>query len=291
MEQNIVEYLRNGGLVIGDGAFGTMLQAAGLPAGLLPEAWNLQNSEAVRAVHRAYLAAGAMFMTTNTFGGNRLRLRDAGLADQIAAVNRLGIQLAKEAVGDAAWVAASTGSTGQLLEPYGTLTMSEAEEVYGEQMRLLAETEADFILVETQTDITEACCVVRMAKKHTTLPVVCSFAFDQRGRTMMGLRAAQAATQALDAGADIVGANCGDGPEAVRVALEQMRAVTDTPLLAQANAGIPTAGAHGAAVWDVTPEQMAEHAKTFVALGARVVGGCCGTNPDFIRAIAKALKE
>lgn len=290
MKESILDALVRGELVIGDGAFGTMLQAAGLPAGMLPEAWNLENPEAVKAVHRAYLEAGAQFMTTNTFGGNRLRLKEAGLDNQIAEINCQGIGLAKEVAGDDAWVAASTGSTGQLLEPYGSLTMVEAEEVYAQQVVMLAEAGADFILVETQHDIEEACCVVRMAKAHTALPVVCSFAFDERGRTMMGLRPEVAAKRALAAGADIVGANCGDGPEAILAALEKMRQATDVPLLAQANAGIPQAGQHGEAVWDVTPEQMAEYAKTFVSLGARIVGGCCGTNPDYIRAISKALK-
>ena len=289
MQKTILQHCLDGGLVIGDGAFGTMLHNAGLPAGLLPEAWNTENPEAVKAVHRAYFEAGAMFMTTNTFGGNRLRLQDAGLADKIVEINHAGIALAKEVVGDDAWVGASTGSTGQLLEPYGTLPLAEAEAAYAEQMTLLAETEADFILIETQTDVEEACCVVRMAKEHTDLPIVCSFAFDQRGRTIMGARAEKVAERAIAAGADIVGANCGDGPEAIRVALEKMAPTTEAPLLAQANAGIPQAGEHGEAVWDVTPEQMAQYAQEFVALGARIVGGCCGTNPTFIRAIAAAL--
>jgi len=290
MQKTIIEHCQAGGRIVGDGAFGTMLQKAGLPAAMLPEAWNIENPEAVKDVHRAYFEAGAMFLTTNTFGGNRVRLRDAGLVDQIVAINQMGIQLAKDVVGDDAWVGASTGSTGQLLEPYGTLPLAEAEAAYAEQMKLLADTPADFILVETQTDLEEACCVVRMAKEHTNLPIVCSFSFDLRGRTIMGARAEKVAARMAAAGADITGANCGDGPEAIRVALEKMAPTTDLPLLAQANAGIPQVGAHGEAVWDVTPEQMAQYAQQYVALGAQIVGGCCGTNPDFIRAIAQALE-
>ena len=289
MSTDIRRILASGELIIGDGAFGTMLQVAGLPAGALPEQWNMERPEAVQAVYRAYAEAGAQYVTANTFGGNRPRLAEAGLADRAEELNRLGVQLARQAVGGGVWVGASIGPTGQLMEPYGTMTMAELEEIYATQIRIVAEAGADLILVETQHDIEEACAAVRAAKAETDLPIFCGFAFNGQGRTMMGLRAGEAAQRIQQAGADVVGANCGDGPAAVAAALEQMRQATSLPLLAKSNAGIPQAGEGGEAVWDITPEQMGEHARAFVALGAKVIGGCCGTTPASIAAIKAAL--
>lgn len=288
--ESILDVLRRGEIVIADGAFGTMLQAQGLPPGTLPETWNADHPDAVLAVHSAYLAAGAQVMTANTLGGNRFRAAEAGLLDRLAELNRLGIALARQAGGAQAWVAADIGPTGKLLEPYGDLPIADAEAAYAEQIEIVAEAGADVILMETYIDIEEACCAIRAAKAHCSLPVFCSFAFNAKGRTLMGGRAADAARRAEEAGADAVGANCGDGPQAVLAALAAMREATSLPLIAQANAGIPQIGEGSRTVWDVTPEQMAEHAKQFVALGARLVGGCCGTNPQFIAAIAAALK-
>jgi len=199
------------------------------------------------------------------------------------------VELAREAVDENAWVAGDVGPTGQLLEPYGELSLADAEAIYREQVIVLAEAGADLILIETMNDIEEALCAVRMARAHTSLPVFCSFAFNAKGRTMMGLRAGDAARRVAEAGANAVGANCGEGPEAVRVALEGMHEAVDLPLIAQANAGIPRMGEASAAVWDVTPKEMAAHARAFVAAGARIVGGCCGTGPEHIADIAAAL--
>jgi 5-methyltetrahydrofolate--homocysteine methyltransferase len=291
MRESIVDVLKRGGLVISDGALGTMLHAKGLPGGVMPEAWNLENPEAVRQVHRAYVEAGAQSITANTFGGNRFRLRDGGLADRLVEVNQRGIALAREVVGDGAWVAASIGPTGHLMDPLGDLTVADAEALYGEQITAVAEAGADLILLETHHDIEEICCAIRMAKAHTNLPVFCSFAFNAKGRTMMGLRPDAAARRVREEGGDAVGANCGDGPAAILAALEKMRDATDLPLIAQSNAGIPQVGAAHETIWDVTPTQMATHALAFVSLGARFVGGCCGANPAHIAAIVAALNN
>ncbi len=288
MKESILSVLARGENLVGDGAMGTMLQAAGLPAGLMPEAWNAENPEAVREVHRAYLAAGAQILTTNTFGGSRLRLAEAGLAERTVQLNRLGAALARDVAG-AAWVAGSIGPTGQIMEPYGDLAVERAEEVFAEQVQALVEGGVDLIKIETQHDVEEACAAVRAARSITQLPIICSFAFNVKGRTMMGLRAADAALRAAEAGANIVGANCGDGPEAVRVALEAMHAASDLPLLAQANAGIPQAEG-GDTIWDVTPDEMAGHGRIYLSLGARIVSGCCGTNPEFIAAISAVVR-
>jgi 5-methyltetrahydrofolate--homocysteine methyltransferase len=290
MNKTVLDALREGEIVIGDGGLGTLLQASGLPAGTIPEAWNAERPDVVRAAHQAYLDAGSQIITTNTFGGNHYRLADAGLEDRLEELNRLGVELAREVVGERAWLGGSVGPTGQLLEPYGTLSLQRAEAVYARQIEILAEAGVDLILVETQHDIEEACAAIRMAKAHTDLPVSAGFAFDARGRTMMGLTPQDAARRVEEAGADIVGANCGEGPEAIARALEGMREATDLPLLAQSNAGVPKTDADGNAVWDVMPEEMAEQAERFVALGARVIGGCCGSGPNHIRAIIRKLK-
>jgi len=291
MKENILTVLQRGEIVLADGAFGTMLQAKGLPAGTIPEAWNADRPEAVQSVHRAYIEAGAQIITCNTFGGNRPRMTDAGLADRLVELNRLGVTLAREAADGRAWVGGSVGPTGQLVEPFGSLSIAQAEAIYAEQVDILAEAGADLFLIETQHDIEEACAAIRMAKARTNLPIFCSFAFNAKGRTMMGLKPEVAAQRAQEAGADAVGANCGDGPAAIRAALDKMRAATNLPLIAQSNAGIPQAGEGGKALWDVTPEQMTVHAQEFIGLGARVLGGCCGTNPTFIAALAAMLRK
>ena len=292
MRENILDVLARGEILVGDGAIGTMLQARGLAAGMVPETWNAERPETIREVHQAYLDVGAQFATTNTFGGNRIRMQHTGVVERLAELNRLGVQLAREVVGERAWVAASVGPTGGLLEPLGEISVAQAEEAYAEQVTILAEAGADLIKIETMNDIEEACCAIRMAKAHTTLPVSCSFAFDAKGRTMMGLKAGDAALRAIEAGADVVGANCGAGPVAIAVALLAMSRVTKkTPLLAQSNAGIPQSDAHNSTHWDVTPEQMGAHARDFVAAGAQLVSGCCGTGPAHIAAMVKALRK
>jgi 5-methyltetrahydrofolate--homocysteine methyltransferase len=290
MKESIVDTLSKR-VLVADGAMGTMLQAYDLPAGTLPELWNVEHPEVILAIHRAYRQAGAEIITANTFGGNRLRLAEAGLAEQSVELTQRGVALAREVAGDGAWVAGDVGPTGQILEPYGNLTVGQAEDAYAEQVVALAQAGADLLLIETEQDIEEACCAVRMARAHTHLPVFCTFAFNAKGRTMMGLRPGDAAMRAQEAGAHGVGANCGEGPLAIIAALEGMRAVTQLPLVAQTNAGVPQMGTGARTIWDVTPEQMAEHVHRFAALGARIIGGCCGTTPAHIAAIAAALRS
>jgi len=289
MDSPIYARLAAGQLIIGDGAFGTMLQAAGLPAGTMPEAWNVAQPDAVRAVHQAYVAAGADYVTTNSFGANAPRLQDGGLGGRVAELNQLAVELAQEAVAGRAWVAGSVGPTGLLMEPYGPLSVAQAEEIFAEQVAALAEAGVDLFVIETHHDADEACAAVRMARRYSDLPIFCSFAFNKRGRTMMGLRPAEAAQRVQEAGGTVVGANCGDGPEAVAAALTAFKTATDLPLLAKSNAGIPQVSGE-ATIWDVTAADMAVQARRFVELGAQIVGGCCGTTPTHIAAIVAALR-
>jgi 5-methyltetrahydrofolate--homocysteine methyltransferase len=168
--------------------------------------------------------------------------------------------------------------------------VAHAEAVFAEHIGFVAEAGADLILIETQHDIDEACCAIRMARKHTSLPAFCSFAFNARGRTMMGLRPQTAAQRVMDEGGHAVGANCGEGPAAVIAALQGMAGVTTLPLIAQANAGVPQVAGHAhTTIWDITPEAMAAHAVSFASLGAQFIGGCCGTTPAHIAALRDAL--
>lgn len=288
-QESLRQALAGEELIIGDGALGTLLQARGLPAGLLPEAWNETHPDAVMDIHRAYAEAGADYVTTNTFGGSRPRLNEGGLGDRVAETNRLAVELARRAVEGRAWVAGSVGPTGRLMEPFGDLSIAEAEEIFAEQVSALLEGGVDLLVLETHHDLEEAGAALRMARERTDLPIFCTFAFNAQGRTMMGLRAARAAQRMQELGADAVGANCGDGPAAIAAALEQMRGATTLPLVAKANAGIPQLGADGEAQWDVGPQELAEHARQYVALGARIIGGCCGTTPAHIAAIVAAL--
>lgn len=289
MLESMLAVLRRGEKIVGDGAMGTTLHKLGLMAGTLPELWNVENPQAIIAVHHDYLGAGAQFITCNTLNCNRSMMHESGLCHRRIELARAGARLAIQAAAGRAWVGASIGPTGQLLEPLGTLTIAELEVDFREQVEIFAQEGVDFIKLETHQDLEEACAAVRMAKQYTDLPVWCTFAFNSRGRTLMGLRASDAALRLEAEGADIVGANCGEGPAAIEAALRAMRPVTSLPLAAQSNAGIPHLGEHGSTDWDVSPAEMVEHVRTFVTLGAQVFAGCCGTSPEFISVIYRTV--
>jgi 5-methyltetrahydrofolate--homocysteine methyltransferase len=276
-------------ILVADGALGTYLQAQGLPGATPPELWNEEQPEMVRSMHRAYLEAGAQILTTNTFGGNRLRLPAEIEGHRLADLVRRGVELAREAAGDSAWVAASMGPTGRLLEPFGDLSCDQAESAYAEQAALMADAGADLILIETMSDVLEARAALLGARRATRLPVFVTFAFDEAGRTMMGATAGEAAREVQALGADAVGANCGTAPAAVTVALQQMRRASSLPLIGQPNAGLPHLEATGEPVWDSTPDEFAEQARILVELGVRVLGACCGSTPAHILAIKAAV--
>ncbi|MHB9033528.1 MAG: homocysteine S-methyltransferase family protein [Anaerolineae bacterium] len=291
MQSSLLQELANGRIIVGDGAMGTTLQKQGLPPGTLPELWNAVNPEAIAQIHRDYMDAGAQFITTNTLNCNIPMMLEAGIAERRLELARLGVEIAISAAAGKAWVGASLGPTGQLLEPLGSLTLEALELDYRQQVEVFAAAGADFIKLETHQDIEEACAGIRMAKRYTHLPVWCTFAFNTRGRTLMGLRAADAALRLQEEGADIVGANCGEGPAAIEAALSAMHPVTSLPLAAQSNAGIPKLGDDGKTTWDVSPAQMGEYAKSFIALGAQILAGCCGTSPAYIRAMVNTIKS
>jgi methionine synthase I (cobalamin-dependent) len=279
------------GVLVADGATGTMLQKAGLPQGAASERWNLENPDAIRTLHRGYLDAGANVILTNTFGGSRPRLKRDGLSEQVVEINRTAARLAREVAGESGVVFGDIGPTGELLEPLGPLSYVDAVAAFAEQASALAEGGADVILIETMSDLEEAKAAIQGARQTTQLPVLITMSFDTRGRTMMGVKPALAARTFTDLGVDGMGANCGRTLTETLSAIGEMRqAAPDALLIAKPNAGLPRQ-LEGAAdsVYDVTPEIMAEYARKFAALGVKIFGGCCGSTPDHIRAVAKAL--
>jgi len=282
--------LKEKALLVADGAWGTELQRLGLAPGEPPEGWNVERPDVVAGVARAYVAAGADIVLTNTFGGSRIKLEKAGLAARTAELNRLGVALSKRAAGDRALVFASIGPTGELLEPLGPRTRDELVAVFAEQVAACCEGGADGILVESMSDLGEAQAALAAARQTCALPVVVSMTFDPGAKgpaTVMGVTPARA-VRALDAaGADLVGANCGAGSEVMTEVARRMRPETLKPLWVKPNAGVPRL-VGGRTVFPESPEEMAAQVPALVEAGANVIGGCCGTTPEHIRRIAAA---
>jgi methionine synthase I (cobalamin-dependent) len=268
---------------------GTMLQATDLLGRSAPEELNLRAPEAVLQVHAGYVEAGSDIIETNSFGGSRLKLAKKGMADQVREVNVAAAQIAREAAGERVLVAGSVGPLGELLQPLGRLTPEEAADAFREQTQALAEGGVDLFIIETMYDLAEIRIALEAARE-TGLPAICTMTFDTNHHTMMGVSPAQAVTSLYEWEADVIGANCGNGPAETEVAVQQMReACPEAVLIAQPNAGRPRR-VGDQVIFDATPEEMAAYARQYVALGVKIVGGCCGTTPEHIRAIVQALR-
>jgi len=271
-----------------DGAMGTMLQERGLKPGACPEEMNLLSPDVVAAVHQAYADAGADILVTNTFGGSRSKLVHYGLEGQVREINARAVEIARKVAGEQRFVAASVGPTGRFLEPVGDAGFDEMVEIFGEQVRAFVEAGADLITMETFLDIRELRAAVIACRSCSDLPLIAQMTFDDGGRTVLGTPP-QAAAVTLDAlGVDVIGSNCGLGIDGIFDVLMQMRSVTNRPLIAQANAGLPVI-VDGQTVFPGTPEEMTAFHERMLAAGVRVIGGCCGTTPEHIRAIRLAL--
>lgn len=293
MRTNLQDLLASGQPVVLDGAMGTMLFRAGLKNGESPELWNVEQAEKVAAVHRAYIEAGSQLILTNTFGCNRERLKLHRLEARAVEFNRAAARLAR-AVADAApspvLVAGSIGPTGSMMAPLGDLTFEAAVALFSEQARALAEGGVDVLWVETMSDLEEVRAAVQACHEAAPdLPVVATMTFDTHGRTMMGVKPEQAVKAITGLAVLAVGGNCGNGPDEIAGVIEKMHAAApDAVLVAKANAGIPRL-VDDVAVYDATPAHMAEYALQVRGLGATLIGGCCGSTPDHIRAMAQAL--
>ena len=281
-----LEELTRNAPVLLDGAWGTELQARGLPIGTLPDSWNLSHPERVEDVARCYAEAGSQVILTNTFRANRIALAAYPECERVEDVNRAGVEISRRAAGDAARVFASIGPSGKLLMTQD-VDAASLRAAFEEQARVLAEARPDALVVETMTDLAEAEIAIRAAKQ-TGLPVAACMVFDsgkRKDRTMMGVTPTQAAEALTSYGADIVGANCGNGIAGYVPVCAEMSAATDRPIWIKANAGLPEL-VDGEARYTTTPEEFASHRDELLAAGASFIGGCCGTSPEFIRALA-----
>ncbi len=287
----LIEQLTSTGTVVTDGAWATQLYQLGLQVGQCPERWNLEHPDRVQQVARSYVEAGSLIILTNTFGGNRLSLARHGLADQIRALNQAGVEISLRAAGQQALVFASVGPSGKMLLT-GDTTVEELHAVFQEQCELLAEAGADGLVIETMSDLEEAAIAVRAAKT-TGLPVVACMVFASgrdNDRTLMGNTPEQVAQALIQAGADVVGANCGQGIEGFVPICRRLRSATDLPIWIKPNAGLPEL-VDGRPQYRQTPEQFASYIPALVEAGAAFLGGCCGTSPEFIRAIRNQLAQ
>ena len=286
--------LAEGSPILADGAMGTMLFANGLQFGDPPEVWNVAHPEVIRRIHRGYLDAGSRILLTNTFGGNRLRLRLHGLDSRVSDLNRTAAILLRteaDAAGGHALVAGDIGPTGEIMAPLGTLEEDEAVDVFAEQAAALIAGGVDLIWVETMSHLSEITAAIRGTRTVSpTIPVIATMTFDTRGYTMMGVSPEQAARALLAAGADAVGGNCGNGPDELLPVIEKMHAVApDAVLVAKSNAGMPEL-VDLRAVYRADPATMADAGLGFRDAGARIVGACCGSTPAHLAAMAEALR-
>ncbi len=286
------ELLRTEPVILLDGAMGTMLMAAGLTSGASPEEWNATHPERVRAVHREYIQAGSRLVLTNSFGGNRYRMALHDLQERVFELNQAAAQNARleaDAAGRLVAVGGSMGPTGELLEPMGTLTLEGAQEAFAEQAAGLAAGGADVIWIETMSDLNEVKAAIAGARAATSLPIVATMTFDTRGFTMMGVSPQKAVEELAGLSLIAIGANCGTGPAELEIAIGKMRqANPQVVLVAKSNAGVPQ-WQNNQLLYDGTPQVMAGYANQARQLGARLIGACCGSTPEHIRAMADAL--
>ncbi|HXK58982.1 MAG TPA: homocysteine S-methyltransferase family protein [Acidobacteriota bacterium] len=293
MTAGILQRLAEGEILVADGAFGTQLQQRGLPSGHCPEEFNVSHPDLVQAIYSDYYSAGADFVSTASFGGNRPRLASHGMGDRVREFSQKAAELARAVCPEGRYVAGSIGPTGELLEPFGLFSEREAYDVFAEQAIALADGGVDFILVETMMAAQEARIAVRAAKDATRLPVAATMSFEGKNdqfRTSWGVSVEEAAQCLAEAGADIVGSNCGLGFDQMISIVKQMRSATTLPILAQANAGLPQ-WIDGRTVYAETPETMAPKIQAMLEAGANIIGGCCGTTPAHIAKIREIVDQ
>jgi len=279
--------------IIADGAMGTMLFANGLMFGDPPEVWNLSKPDVVRRIHRGYLDSGSQILMSNTFGGNRMRLSLHGLQDRVAELNQTAAILLRneaDAAGGDALVAGDIGPSGAILAPTGTLAYDEAVDIFAEQAAALVAGGVDLIWIETMSDLNEIKAAIEGVRRVSPgIALITTMTFDTRGHTMMGVSPEQAVASLSAWGADAIGGNCGNGPDELVTVIERMRAVDqDAILVAKSNAGMPEL-VDMQAVYRSDPDTMAAAALAMRDAGASIIGGCCGSTPEHLQAIAARI--
>ena len=291
---NLLKRIKAGEILISDGAMGTFLFAKGLDAGECPDYWSVSHPKEVREIAESYVNAGSDVIETNSFGANFFKLKNYKHSDKVHEINVAAAKLAKEVMGDKGFVAASVGPTGHIVQDEGGDTTPQAlYDAFKEQVIALEKGGADAVCIETMSSVVEAEQAIKATKENTKLVVICTFTFESGNkgfRTMMGVKPGRAAKAAIAAGADIVGANCGNGIRNMIEITREIRAtVPNTPILVHSNAGPPIME-NGKTVFKETPEYMASYVPELIEAGANIIGGCCGTTPAHITAMSKAAK-
>ena len=281
--------IENGSAHLFDGALGTELYQRGVFINVSYDELNLKRPEIVREVHNAYRDAGAEIIETNTFGANRVRLEQHGLGDKAYEINLVGAALAREVAGDRLYVAGSIGPLGVRIEPYGPTALEEARELFREQAAALAEGGADVLIVETFSDLSEVEQAVLGCRDAADLPVIAQMTVYTDGNTVTGYDPARIARHLEDVGADVIGLNCSVGPAIILKAIQKMAEVTNLPLSAMPNAGLPRE-IEGRKIYLASPEYIAKYTRRFIQVGVRFVGGCCGTTPEHTQAMAAQIR-
>jgi 5-methyltetrahydrofolate--homocysteine methyltransferase len=288
---DFLQLMKDRRIVLLDGAMGTQLDERGL---MSRGSCNLDAPEAVVEIHRAYAACGCDGLTTNTLTMNRLYIETHKVGVSVRDVNRAGVELARQAAGAGQFILGDMSSTGQLMEPYGTFKESEFYDAFVEQAQVLAEAGVDGHIIETVFDLREALCALRACKEVSGLPAIISMAFQTEkngGRTIMGDSAEQCARRLTDAGADAVGANCGSlDPARMANIVAMLKTATDLPIVAQPNAGTPKL-VGDRTIFEMGPTAFADGVARCIEAGARIVGGCCGTTPEHIRAVRRRIDQ
>lgn len=289
-----IAHLNAGNTLVADGATGTNLLRMGLTSGSSPEDLVMENPELLLKLAGSFVDAGSDIILTCTFGGTPLRMKDSKYVDRYEEVNLRAVELARKAASarTGVLVAGSIGPTGALLKPYGPLSAEEAFAAYAGQAKALAKGGVDLLVIETMFAINEASAAFDAARSVTDLPIVVSFSYDRGTRTMMGVKPAQVMETFRTKGAVAVGANCGTSLENMqKIIQEYAQAAQGFPIWAKPNAGLPKLDQNNQPYYDITPEEMASAALINITIGARIVGGCCGTTPESVRSIAHAVKN
>jgi 5-methyltetrahydrofolate--homocysteine methyltransferase len=289
----MLERLKDGEILVADGAMGTMLFQKGLQPGHCPESLNLTKPETLAEIARLYLEAGADIIQTNTFGASPMKLSEYGLEQKTEEINSKAVSIVKKVVGGGAYVSGSCGPSGKILKPYGDTEPDFLYEGFERQMKALVKAGVDLLCIETMTDLMEATLAVKAAKAASpNIPVVATMTFDETPRgffTIMGVNIEEAAAGLQDVGADIIGSNCGNGIENMIKIAHEFKKVSNLPIIIQSNAGRPETK-DGQLIYLETPEFFAEKTQELVDAGVSIIGGCCGTTPEYIRAIKESLQ-
>ncbi len=284
----LLKRLAGGEILVGDGAMGTMLFERGLKPGECPERWNLDRPAVLEEIARRYFEAGADIISTNTFGGSPLKLAQYALEDKTEAINTAAIRAVRSVIGDRAYLSLSCGPCGRLLKPYGEIDPVEVEQSFERQLQAIGAEGVDLICIETMTDLAEATIAIKAARTAAPgTPIAATMTFDATPRgffTIMGANVRQAAESLAEAGADIVGSNCGNGIENMILIAREFKQHSSRPIIIQSNAGLPEMK-DGSLIYPETPEFMAEKCRELVDVGVGIIGGCCGTTPEHIKAM------